>query len=80
MPRLSMELFNFDKEKENEFKTIGLRSKRKNLYTYDKQVGRTSKKIDSKRSALAPGKRISRTGKVYYESRKNRSDLVGQSI
>lgn len=30
---------------------------------------------DKKRKALKPGKRISRNGKVYYESRRNRSDI-----
>ena len=34
----------------------------------------SNRKADAKRSALKPGKRLSRTGKVYYESRKNRSD------
>ena len=32
---------------------------------------------DASRSALPPGKRISRTGRTYYEGRKNRSDLPG---
>jgi len=31
--------------------------------------------LDSKRRALKPGKRISKSGKVYYEYRANRSDL-----
>lgn len=33
---------------------------------------------DLKSKALAPGKRISKTGKIYYEYRKNRSDLEGK--
>lgn len=34
-----------------------------------------SKEMDKKRSALLPGFRLSRTGKIYYEDRSNRSDL-----
>lgn len=32
--------------------------------------------IDRKRIALRPGKRISKNGKVYWETRKNRSDVI----
>jgi len=39
------------------------------------QIGKSVRKIDKRRKALKPGKRISKNGKVYYESRKNRSDL-----
>lgn len=35
---------------------------------------------DSSRHALPPGKRISRTGKTYWELRKNRSDIPGEDI
>jgi hypothetical protein len=38
---------------------------------------RSSLKADRKRKALPPGKRISRTGKIYWETRRNRSDLSG---
>ena len=31
--------------------------------------------VDKRRMALKPGKRISKNGKVYYESRQNRSDV-----
>lgn len=31
--------------------------------------------LDSRRRAMKPGKRISKSGKVYYEYRANRSDL-----
>lgn len=34
-------------------------------------------KRDKARRALAPGKRVSRTGKIYFETRRNRSDLSG---
>ena len=35
---------------------------------------------DLSRKALAPGQRISKTGKVYWETRKNRSDRVGEQL
>lgn len=35
---------------------------------------------DLRRKALMPGKRISKTGKVYWESRANRSDLKGKRL
>jgi len=36
---------------------------------------KSNKKLDAKRKALKPGKRLSKKGNIYYESRKNRSDL-----
>lgn len=40
-----------------------------------KQTGKTkSIKADKKRKAMKPGKRISKTGNIYYERRRNRSD------
>lgn len=65
-----------NKTKEEEFETIKLKSLRKNL-NVTPQIGRTNLIRDKKRSALPPGKRISKTGKVYWETRKNRSDLKG---
>ena len=41
------------------------------------QVGKSIKSIDIKRKALAPGKRISKFGNTYYETRRSRSDLKG---
>jgi hypothetical protein len=38
------------------------------------QNGKSNKKSDKKRKALHAGKRVSKSGRVYYESRKNRSD------
>lgn len=40
------------------------------------QTGKTSIPEDRKIRANLPGKRISKTGHVYWETRKNRSDLV----
>lgn len=39
------------------------------------QSGRSDVVRDGMRRAMLPGKRLSRTGKVYYERRKNRSDM-----
>jgi hypothetical protein len=39
-----------------------------------KQTGKTNIAIDRKIQAKAPGKRISKSGNIYYEARANRSD------
>jgi hypothetical protein len=39
---------------------------------------RSNAKADAQRSAMKPGKRRSRSGKLYYEGRKNRSDINGR--
>jgi len=40
-----------------------------------KQSGEWIDKVrDGGRKAMLPGKRVSRTGKVYWETRKNRTD------
>jgi hypothetical protein len=36
---------------------------------------RKSIKMDRAKKALPPGKRISKSGKMYWETRRNRSDL-----
>ena len=38
---------------------------------------RKSVKKDKARKALAPGKRVSKSGRIYWETRRNRSDLKG---
>lgn len=43
-----------------------------------RQTGSSDKAADRKRTALAPGKRKSRSGVTYYERRKNRSDMPGK--
>jgi len=68
-----------DKEMRDEFKAFGLKDRSKNVRVL-KQVGKSVTKIDRKRKALAAGKRISSTGKVYWETRKNRSDAVGKTV
>jgi len=66
-------------EIQKEFTSVGFRNQRKNLRVL-KQVGKTNASVDKKRDALVPGKRISKTGKVYWETRKNRSDAKGGKI
>ena len=39
------------------------------------QTGRSVVNKDRPRDAMLPGKRISRNGLIYWETRKNRSDL-----
>lgn len=48
--------------------------KRRVLKVAKRQTGKSIKSIDKKKNALLPGKRVSSSGKVYYETRKNRSD------
>ena len=46
-----------------------------------RQTGtRKSVKADKRKKALAPGKRRSSTGKIYYERRRNRSDRPGSRL
>lgn len=51
------------------------KNKTKMLKTSYTQVGKSIKELDDKRTALPPGKRITKSGLVYYEYRKNRSDV-----
>lgn len=45
-----------------------------------RQVGRSNYKRDFSRYALTAGKRISRNGAVYWETRRNRSDVFKKRI
>lgn len=54
---------------------IGKAAKKKK--TDYRQTGTSSKSHDEQRKAKPPGKRKSRSGKTYYERRKNRSDKPG---
>ncbi len=69
----------FKVEMEKEVSAMGFKDQSKSLSTLD-QTGKTTVKIDAKRKALAPGKRISSSGKTYWETRKNRSDKPGKKI
>jgi hypothetical protein len=50
------------------------------VYFKDRQTGKSVKSRDKKRVALPPGKRISKTGKEYFEYRKSRSDIPGLKV
>ena len=69
----------FKAEKEKEFSALNFRSQRKHLRTL-KQVGKSDKIRDEERKALMSGKRISKNGKVYWETRQNRSDAKGSRV
>lgn len=77
----SMSLFfkdEIEKEKQ-EMSALNFRNQRRNLKVL-KQVGKTTKSIDEKRGALMPGKRVSKMGKTYWETRRNRTDAKGSNI
>jgi len=44
------------------------------------QTGTTHLVPDRSRTAQLPGKRISKTGKIYWETRKNRSDAPFKKV
>lgn len=67
-------MFDFEKERDKEFSALEFRNLRRTLKPSDHQTGKSIKEIDIKRKALMPGKRRSKTGKIYYEYRKNRTD------
>lgn len=45
-----------------------------------KQTGKSDLKFDKLLKAKEPGWRTSKSGKRYFEARKNRSDLKGKKI
>lgn len=47
------------------------------ILTKESQTGSSNEAVDARYKALPPGKRISRSGKIYYEYRRNRSDDPG---
>jgi hypothetical protein len=53
---------------------------RKVLKVRRTQTGSSDRDIDKGRKAMSPGKRRSASGRVYYEARKNRSDLRGKKV
>ena len=62
-----------------------LRSKkfgRQVLKASNRQTGTTNVKRDAaiKKKAMQPRKRHSASGRIYYEYRKNRSDLRGKKV
>jgi hypothetical protein len=58
--------------------TAGKKATAKRKASTTRQTGTSSTAKDRARKALAPGRRVSATGRVYYERRKNRSDKPGQ--
>ena len=70
----------FKAEKDKEFQALGLKDQSRSLKVADHQLGKSIVSIDKKRKALTPGKRISSSGNIYYEYRKNRSDKPGKMI
>lgn len=69
----------FESEKAKEFEAIGFKNQRRNLRVL-KQKGKTNIPVDEKLKALLPGKRVSKVGNIYWETRKNRSDNKGSKI
>ena len=66
----------YDKEKSS----LGFKSLRKVVTKVPHQTGTSVLSRDKKRKAMPSGKRISKSGRSYYEYRKNRTDLVGKSV
>lgn len=69
----------FESEKAKEFEAIGFKNQRRNLREL-KQKGKSDTERDKTRKALLSGKRMSKSGKIYWETRKNRSDKKGGNI
>lgn len=60
-----------------------LRSKkfgRQVLKATTRQTGKSHTERDKALPAMQPGKRRSASGRIYYETRKNRSDLRGRRV
>jgi len=53
---------------------------RKVLRARRTQTGTSDRDVDKGRKAMSPGKRRSASGKIYYEARKNRSDVRGRKV
>ena len=65
---------------ENKLNPLGFKSLRKVLEVAEHQTGTSNKKRDEERKAEPSGKRASSKGNIYYEYRKNRSDMKGKRI
>ena len=73
--------FKDEVEKERqEMGALRFRNQRRNLKYKPHQTGKSVKSIDEKRKALAPGHRVSKSGKIFYEYRKNRTDLKDSDV
>jgi len=68
-------------EMQKEFNALNFKNLRRNVKELPQTpVKNLNRKIDASRHALRSGKRISKTGKVYWETRQNRSDKKGSNI
>ena len=65
---------------EQEYGGIGFKNQRRNLRQLPQVKNKVDKTIDATRHALLPGKRISKSGKVYWETRSNRTDAKGSNL
>lgn len=61
--------------KRNRGKTVQIVKKQKPVPTTKRGL-----KLDEKRQAKPPGWRVSKSGRLYYEARRNRSDLPGRRV
>ena len=68
-----------DIEHDANFDPINFKNQRKSIRTLP-QTGKSIRVIDVARHAMPSGKRISKTGKIYWETRKNRTDVKGTNI
>ena len=67
-------------EDEN-YNPVGFKNKRKNLRQLPQvKVKGTSKIIDASKHAMLAGKRISKNGKTYWETRSNRTDAYHSNV
>ena len=75
-----MNLFEQEYSKEKkEYDALSFRNQRRNLRKL-KQRGTSDYERDVVRRALLSGKRLSKSGKTYWETRRNRSDQVGSKV
>ena len=70
----------FEQIKEKEYSSMGFKNQRRNLKYSEHQTGKTNKIRDEERHALLPGKRMSKTGHIYWESRASRSDMKDSKV
>jgi len=69
----------FEDTKSKEYASIGFKNKRRSLRELP-QRGTSNRVVDATKNALLPGKRVSASGKIYWETRVSRSDKKGSKI
>ena len=67
-------------QNDSDFNPVGFKNQRRNLRQLPQVKDKVDKTIDASRHALLPGKRISKTGKTYWETRSSRTDAKGSNI